>query len=100
VSASAVRQVLDVVLANASEHGAGSVMLRARSAPGAIVIDVADEGPGVADIGAPFERRSGEGHGIGLALARTLAEAEGGRLVLERPGPNPVFSLVLPIESP
>jgi signal transduction histidine kinase len=73
--------------------------VRARQAPGAIVIDVEDEGPGVADIRAPFERRSGEGHGIGLALARALAEAEGGRLVLERPGPGPVFSLFIPVES-
>lgn len=99
VSASAVRQILGVVLSNAFEHGTGSVMLRARHAPGATVIEVSDEGLGAADISAPFERRSGEGHGIGLALARTLAEAEGGRLVLERPGPGPVFSLVLPIES-
>jgi signal transduction histidine kinase len=99
VSASAVRQILDVVLANAYQHGAGTVTVRARQAPGAIVIDVEDEGPGVADIRAPFERRSGEGHGIGLALARALAEAEGGRLVLERPGPGPVFSLFIPVES-
>ncbi len=99
VSASAVRQVLDVMLANAFEHGAGSVTVRARRTPGAIAIDVADEGPGVVDTRAPFERRSGDGHGIGLALARALAEAEGGRVVLERPGPGPVFSLFVPIES-
>ena len=46
-----------------------------------------------------FERRVGRSNGIGLALARTLAEAEGGRLVLERPGPHPVFSLIIPTAS-
>ena len=99
VSASAVNQILDVVLANAKEHGAGCVTVRARRAAGAIVIDVADEGPGVVDTRTPFERRSGDGHGIGLALARALAEAEGGRLVLDRAGPGPMFSLFMPIES-
>ncbi|HTK15932.1 MAG TPA: HAMP domain-containing sensor histidine kinase [Acidimicrobiia bacterium] len=99
VSASAVRQVLEVMLGNAYQHGDGTVTVRARHAPGAIVIDVADEGPGMADIRAPFERRTGDGHGIGLALARTLAEAEGGRLVLDRPGRAPVFSLFIPVES-
>jgi hypothetical protein len=32
------------------------------------------------------------------ALAQALAEAEGGRLVLDRPGRVPVFSLFIPVE--
>ncbi len=95
VSASALRQILDVLLANALQHGSGTVTVHARQAPGATVIAVGDEGPGVTDDSA-FERRDGGGHGIGLALARTLAEAEGGRLVLDAPGPRPLFSIVLP----
>jgi len=97
-SAAALRHVLDVLLENAAEHGAGTVTLRARPTAGALAVDVADEGPGPAPDGDLFRRRSptAEGSGIGLALARSLAEAEGGRLVLSRPGPEPCFTVLLP----
>ena len=95
----AVREVLEVLLDNALRHGAGIVTLRTRSAPGAVMIEVADEGPNRLDPALIFGRRVGRSNGIGLALARTLAEAEGGRLLLERPGPSPMFSLVLPVTS-
>jgi signal transduction histidine kinase len=94
-----VRQVLDVLLENAEQHGAGTVTLRARPAGDGMVVEVEDEGLGVEPAqGDVFERRSprAKGHGIGLSLARSLAAAEGGRLILQRRGPHPLFVLALP----
>lgn len=97
-SPSAVRQILSVLLDNAAVHGAGRITVTARNAGGALAIDVSDEGDGTTSPEPQlFSRRGGHatGHGIGLPLARSLAEAEGGRLRLSRPAP-PVFTLLLP----
>lgn len=99
VAKPAVDQIVDVLLSNAYEHGAGAVTMQVRRGPGAVVIDVGDEGNDHLDGGRIFDRRVGQSTGIGLALARTLAEAEGARLLLERPGPCPVFRLVLPVDG-
>jgi signal transduction histidine kinase len=98
VSASrgAVREILGVLLDNAARHGDGTVRVRARRINGSVAIDIADEGPGIAEPEQAFTRRSGEGHGIGLALARSLAEADGGRLDLVDAGPGTTrFTLLL-----
>ena len=100
-STAAVRQVLTVLLDNAATHGSGTVSVAVRNAADALAIDVSDEGIGIT---APepelFTRRSrlADGHGIGLALARSLAEAEGGRLRLTRPAP-PTFTLLVPAQG-
>lgn len=100
-STAAVRQVLTVLLDNAATHGSGTVSVAVRNAADALAIDVSDEGSGIV---APepelFTRRSrlADGHGIGLALARSLAEAEGGRLRLTRPAP-PTFTLLVPAQA-
>ncbi len=88
-----VREVLDILLANALEHGAGAVSVSVRSAGEWAHLDVSDEGPGV-DGAADglFDRRTGSGRGIGLALARSLAQAEGGELVAA----GATFTLTLP----
>jgi signal transduction histidine kinase len=97
VAAAAVRQVLGVLLDNAATHGRGTVTLIARDAGEALAIDVADEGPDLGETD-PFATAA-SGQGIGLRLARSLAEAEGGRLRLSRPDP-PTFTLLLPTAEP
>ncbi|MEU0532751.1 sensor histidine kinase [Amycolatopsis tolypomycina] len=97
VAAAAVRQILGVLLDNAVTHGRGTVTVLARDAGDALAIDVADEGPDLGETD-PFATTP-TGHGIGLRLARGLAEAEGGRLRLSRPDP-PTFTLLLPAADP
>ncbi|GAB2834750.1 HAMP domain-containing sensor histidine kinase [Actinocorallia aurea] len=96
-STAAVRQILAVLLDNASRHGSGTVTVTARDTAGALALDVSDEGDVSAQDTAAFFARgtTQEGHGIGLPMARTLAEAEGGRLTLRAPSPT-TFTLLLP----
>jgi signal transduction histidine kinase len=93
-----VNEILEVVVDNAHRHGGGAVTVTVRAGERWVAVDVADEGPGFGDDPErAFVRRaegSGDGHGIGLALARSLAHAEGGRLTA-RPGPAPVVTLLL-----
>ncbi|SHN71622.1 Signal transduction histidine kinase [Geodermatophilus obscurus] len=100
-SGAAVRQVLGVLVDNATTHGRGTVTVTVREAAGAVAVDVSDEGPGVQDPeGVLFSRQADrrDGHGIGLALARRLVEAEQGRLTLTSASP-PVFTMLLPATS-
>jgi signal transduction histidine kinase len=101
VAEPAIREIMHVLIANAERHGAGTVTIAARSnVPGALVLQVSDEGQTTLDPRRIFERRTSGKHGVGLALARSLAEAEDARLVLERPGPSPMFAIVIPSEEP
>jgi signal transduction histidine kinase len=105
-SITAIRHVVEVLVDNALVHGAGTTTVSAHAVAEGLVVEVSDEGPGLADPELAFAPRSadpdpGTGtrentHGIGLALARSLAEAEGGRLVLRHAIPHPVFDLLLP----
>ena len=91
-----VGQILDILLDNASRHGVGAVTITARDIGDAAAIDVADEGSLLGPTTELFARdaSSDSGHGIGLGLARSLAEACGGRLHLASEAPT-TFSLVL-----
>ncbi|MFE0138192.1 ATP-binding protein [Streptomyces sp. NPDC059037] len=94
----AVAQVLAALIENSLMHGGGTVALRTRVTGTQTVVEVTDNGPGVpADLGARIFERTISGHnstGIGLAVARDLAEADGGRLEMLQTKP-PVFGLFL-----
>ncbi|MFE7778071.1 ATP-binding protein [Streptomyces sp. NPDC057445] len=98
----AVAQVLAALIENSLMHGGGTVALRTRVTGNQAVIEVTDEGPGVpTDLGARIFERTISGRnstGIGLAVARDLAEADGGRLELLQQQP-PVFALFLSREA-
>ncbi|MGH8894685.1 MAG: sensor histidine kinase, partial [Actinomycetes bacterium] len=91
-------QVLATLLENSLIHGAGTVTVSTRSTGISLVVEVTDEGPGVpGELGARIFERSVSGRrgtGLGLAVARELAEADGGRLELVQQKP-PVFALFL-----
>ena len=91
-------QVLATLLENSLIHGGGTVTVSTRSTGISLVVEVTDEGPGVPDdLGARVFERSVSGRrgtGLGLAVARELAEADGGRLELVQQKPA-VFALFL-----
>ncbi|MDX5361036.1 MAG: PAS domain-containing sensor histidine kinase [Alphaproteobacteria bacterium] len=93
----AVKQILLNLVSNALKytHRGGSVRIEARVEGGQCAITVADTGVGIpedalARLGRPFEQvseqsyvRTGDGAGLGLAVARALAELHGGSIALE-----------------
>jgi signal transduction histidine kinase len=93
----ALSQVLSTLLENSLVHGRGTVDVHARRSGPSVVVEVGDQGDGVPPAIAPhiFERSvSSGGTGLGLALARDLAESNGGRLELVQAQPA-VFALFL-----
>ncbi len=99
----AVAQVLAALIENSLMHGGGTVALRTRVTGNQAVIEVTDEGPGIPlELGARIFERAISGRnstGIGLAVARDLAEADGGRLEMLQVHP-PVFGLFLSRTAP
>jgi signal transduction histidine kinase len=108
-----VRQVLGNLVSNAikyTDRGQVVVTVEERSGAGRpgrwIATDVADTGPGIPleQRGAIFEefRRfapgARPGHGVGLAIARRIAEAMGGAITVEsEPGRGSTFTLWIPV---
>ena len=98
-----LREGIGVLVENALAHGAGTVRVAVRPGPATIVVEVSDEGPGIADglVGHIFDRgvSTSDSTGIGLGLARAFIEADGGRLELLRARP-PVFGVFLVVGRP
>ncbi len=105
-----MERALRVILTNALQATAagGEVSLRARCATGGIAVEVQDGGAGMepdvlARIGEPFftTKEPGQGSGLGLYIARTLAEQLGGALEIQsRPGQGTTARITLPGTQP
>jgi two-component system, NtrC family, nitrogen regulation sensor histidine kinase NtrY len=80
-----VRNGVDAVLENVPETG-GAVTLSWSVTPDSVEISVTDDGPGISgatNLFVPFFTTKPGGSGIGLTLARQIAEAHDGTLTLE-----------------
>lgn len=88
-----IEQVLSNLIRNAAEamtrQKNAKITLSAREQGGFVDLHVTDNGPGIADDFAsglfnPFQSSKRDGMGLGLSLCRTMVEAHGGHLTLEK----------------
>lgn len=101
-------QVLSNLLGNALGHtpAGGSVTVRAGTDRSMAFVDVTDTGPGIApdEVDRIFERfyrgtDAGAGRGIGLTVARGLARAHGGDVLVRSIEPGATFRLTVPLRQ-
>jgi signal transduction histidine kinase len=102
-----LERVFDNLLDNALRYapGGSAIEIEAAARDGMVRVTVADHGPGIPanERTRVFERfhrspgASGSGAGLGLAIARTIVEAAGGRIsVADTPGGGATFVVELP----
>lgn len=108
----AIQRIIQALLDNAVKHTEGMVEVRVTGDGERAYIEVHDSGPGIApaDQERIFQRftrlghhltRATQGSGLGLSIARGLAERLGGDITVEsEPGRGAVFTLSLPLAGP
>ncbi|UJR82904.1 sensor histidine kinase [Sandaracinus amylolyticus] len=105
-----VEQVVINLLDNVANHTPPGtpVSIRVARRPGAVVMEIADHGPGLppgseARMFEMFVRGTpgrGGGVGLGLAICRGIVQAHGGTITAEnRPGGGALFRVTLPVEG-
>jgi signal transduction histidine kinase len=99
-------QVMLNLLSNAAKFCQGHIEIALSELPGAVRVDVRDNGPGIdpADHAVVFdkfrqgrEQAGAKGSGLGLHISRQIVEHFGGRMwVVSAPGQGACFSFTLP----
>jgi len=92
-----VHQILDVLIENSLRHGEGLIVLSAADRGTYVEIGVGDRGqrpPDQSIFARAVRSDSSRGEGIGLAVAKELAEAIDGHLLLA-PSTTTTFMLML-----
>jgi signal transduction histidine kinase len=101
---SELAQIVDVVLDNGIKYAGASATVRwtGRVEHGLVRLEIADDGPGVAEEHLPkltdrfWRAGQGPGTGLGLAIAERLVTARGGHLSIHTGQPGLVVRIVLP----
>lgn len=101
----ALETVLSTLIENARQAGATRLEIKARKLDGTARIALTDNGPGVPEadrirVFDPFftSKRADGGTGLGLPIARALAEGCGGELELAESETGACFVLTLPVQ--
>ena len=102
----AIETVLTVLIENSRQAGASRVAVTARTEGASVILDVADDGPGVPEVDRerlfePFftSRRASGGTGLGLSIARSLLAASEGKVALVASTAGARFEVTLPVAS-
>jgi two-component system, OmpR family, sensor histidine kinase MtrB len=105
-----VERIVSNLIENALAHGGGDVVVRLRRNEAGALVEVRDEGPGIAPehLAHLFERfykadpaRAGDGSGLGLAIALENARLLGGTIdASSEIGVGSRFTLRLPVAKP
>jgi two-component system, OmpR family, sensor histidine kinase KdpD len=105
-----IKEALNQLLENAGKYSPAGTPVRvtAEKKDATLIVSVADRGPGIDDFEQALifdkfyrgreQRYRVQGTGMGLAIAKAIIEAHGGKITLtSQLGQGSVFSLILPI---
>ena len=105
-----LEEIISNLLDNARQHGGEnprvviSTRLDRTARPPVVEVKVSDDGHGISDANAPrvftpffTTARERGGSGLGLSIVRSLLEAHGGTIELERENPGTTFRIRLPV---
>ena len=106
INSGSLSAILNHLTSNAKQHGANNISITAKKGRDSILLTISDDGDGISPANAqrvfdPFftTRRDSGGTGLGLPIARALAENSGGTLQLLESKRGAVFEICIPLAA-